>query len=112
MTLFPKTIPVSTQPGGYVNGEWVIGTPVVGTFVGSVQPMTDKEIQALPVARKDVGYVKIYSNTPLNVSTEGGAQVGDVVTWQGSKWEVVSAGEYQNGLINHYKYVGMYTGEA
>lgn len=107
MTLFPKTIVVNTLTGSYVNGEWS-STPVPGTFLGSVQPMSGKEVEALGIARHDGGYVKVYSNTALNVSEEGGDQEGDRVTWQNQIWEVVKDLRFQNDIISHYKYVAQY----
>ena len=56
--------------------------------------------------------MKVYSNTPLAVSVEGGDTPGDIVVWQGRQWEVVAELPYQNGLIPHYKYLATDIGEA
>jgi len=106
-TLFPKTITYTAVTFTRVNGKVSkVNTP--GTFTGSVQPLSGKELDVVDVGRADLGKVKIYSNTVLKVAIEGSNTPGDVVQWQGRKWEVIAAMEYQNDLINHYKYIGEY----
>ncbi len=114
-TLFPKTITIEVETGGGYNagtGKWVDGVITEPTFEGSVQPMTGKEVKSYDYLRQDVGYVKIYSSTQLNVSIKDGDTPGDIVTWQGDTWELVKELKYQNDLIPHYKYFGAYRGEA
>lgn len=111
MTLFPKTIPYISRTGSYVSGRWQ-NTDTPGTFTGSVQPLTGKEIEALPIARRDVGSVKIYSSTPLQVSVQGGDTPGDLVLWWGRRWEVVAELANQNDLIPHFKYIAQDAGAA
>lgn len=79
------------------------------TFIGSVQPITGKDVELLPAGREDKGDVKVYSDTPLNVGTEGSDKSGDVVEWQGKKWEIVQGMDFQN-LINYYKYRAEFRG--
>lgn len=110
-TLFPKTIDYLQVTGSYVNGVWTKAESA-STFEGSVQPVTGKEVESLPVGREDRGKVKVYSNTPLNVSTEAQGHSGDIVIWEGQKWEVIFELKYQNGLIDHYKYIAEYRGES
>ena len=77
-TLFPRTIKaISTAPPKLVNGVWEF-SETDGTFTGSVQPLTGKELQFLPEGRRDIGLMKVYSNTPLSVSVEGSNTPGDV----------------------------------
>lgn len=109
MTLFPSTIDYKQVNGSYVNGEWT-KTEIEGTFVGSVQPLTGKELESLPVGREDRGKVKVYSDSPLNACVEGTENSGDIVIWQGKRWEVIFALDYQNNLISHYKYIAEYRG--
>lgn len=111
-TLFPRntidyyTVTVSTTNG--VDTE----IPVASTFIGSVQPTTGKDIESLPSGRGDLGMVKIYSDTELNVSVEGSNTPGDIVVWQGQRWQVVHEMKFQNSLINHYKYFAEYRDEV
>ncbi len=111
-TLFPHVISVIQQTGSRVNGRWVNNTPSVRNITGSVQPVSGKDTQFLPENRRDVGVVKVYSNEKLNVSTQGGSSSGDIVVWRGKKWEVFQELDFANGLINHFKYLAGYVGEA
>lgn len=111
-TLFPHSLVVQHRSGSLVKGVWTPGPVESGIFVGSVQPVNGKDLDLLPIGRRDTGSVKVYSNTPLAVATEGGTTPGDVVVWQGRQWELVAALPYQNGVINHYKYLATDIGEA
>ena len=111
-TLLPHTIVVRRRSGSLVKGVWTPGPVESGTFVGSVQPVKGKDLDLLPIGRRDTGSMKVYSNTPLAVSVEGGDTPGDIVVWQGRQWEVVAELPYQNDLIPHYKYLATDIGEA
>jgi len=111
-TLFPKTINYKNVSGAYVDGEYQ-KSDVESTFTGSVQPVTGKDTVSLEVGRDDLGKVKIYSDSELNVSIEGNtSKPGDVVIWQGDEWEVIQEMKFQNDLINHYKYIAEFRGRA
>ena len=103
-TLFHRTISYKHRTAELVNGVWEF-SETDGTFTGSVQPLTGKELQFLPEGRRDIGLMKIYSNTPLSVSVEGSNTPGDVVIWAGRKWEIIRELVFANDLINHYKYI-------
>lgn len=109
--LFPKNISYERVSGSWVNGEWVT-TMELATFRGDVQPATGKDISPEVQARLDKGGVQVYSDVPLKVSLEGTANSGDVVHYQGQRWEIISEGRHQNSLIPHYKYIGKYLGEV
>lgn len=103
-TLFQRTISYKHRTAELVNGVWEF-SETDGTFTGSVQPLTGKELQFLPEGRRDIGLMKVYSNTPLSVSVEGSNTPGDVVIWAGRKWEIIRELVFANDLINHYKYI-------
>lgn len=103
-TLFPRTIGYKHRTAELVNGVWEF-SETDGTFTGSVQPLTGKELQFLPEGRRDIGLMKVYSNTPLSVSVEGSNTPGDIVIWAGRKWEIIRELVFANDLINHYKYI-------
>lgn len=111
-TLFPHVLAVIKRTGSRVNGRWVQAPGTKANVTGSVQPVSGKDTQFLPEGRRDVGVVKIYSNEALNVSLEGTQNSGDVVVWHGKKWEVFQELAHANGIINHYKYLAGYVGEA
>ena len=103
-TLFQRTISYKHRTAELVNGVWEF-SETDGTFTGSVQPLTGKELQFLPEGRRDIGLMKVYSNTPLSVSVEGSNTPGDIVIWAGRKWEIIRELVFANDLINHYKYI-------
>lgn len=103
-TLFPRIISYKHRTAELVNGRWNT-SEAEGTFVGSVQPVNGKDLQFLPEGRRDIGMVKVYSNTALAVSAEGSNTPGDIVLLAGKKWEVIRELVYANDLINHYKYI-------
>jgi len=112
MSLFayPQTGERETAGGRDSKGRWQDGTIDPLEFAGTIQPLTGKEIESLPVGRVDEGAVKVYSKTALIVSKEGGTSKGDIVFYNGIKWEVVYELPYQNKLIQHFKYVAEYRG--
>lgn len=103
-TLFPRTINMIHRTAELVNGRWNT-SEAEGSFVGSVQPVNGKDLQFLPEGRRDIGMVKVYSNTALAVSAEGSNTPGDLVIWAGKKWEVIRELVFANDLINHFKYL-------
>lgn len=103
-TLFPRTIGMIHRTAELVNGRWNT-SEAEGSFFGSVQPVNGKDLQFLPEGRRDIGMVKVYSNTALAVSAEGSNTPGDIVLWAGKKWEVIRELVYANDLINHFKYI-------
>lgn len=116
-TLFPKQIiyehhTANGTQGSYNDaGDWIPGDTGEFFFRGSVQPTSGKEIDSLPVGRADTGKVKIYSDSVLPVSKQGGKEAGAIVFWKNQKWEVIYELTFQNNLIPHYKYIGEYKGE-
>lgn len=104
-TLFPQKHTVIRRQGEYNKGVWRSHSTTLN-FMGSIQPVSGREIDALPIARKDIGTVKIYSSTPLCIAEEGKENTGDIVLFCGRQWEVVQRLDYTNGLIPHLKYIG------
>ena len=104
-TLFPKNHSVVRTTGGLdSDGVWVPGTPVTIAFTGSVQPMS-MDAAAKAIGRETEGACKIFSSSKLQTNQQEGTNPGDVLTWQGHKWELVKEGAFDNGLIPHYTYV-------
>lgn len=104
-TLFPKSLAVTRTTGGLDSyGVWVPGTPVTVSFLGSVQPMS-MDAAAKAIGRETEGACKIFSSSQLQASQQEGANPGDVLSWQGHKWELVKEMAFDNGLIPHYAYI-------
>ena len=108
-TLFPKTI-VFKRVAGTLDpntGLWSF-TPGTYTFQGSVQPLSAQEIEALPIGRRDLGMMKVYSSDRLLVSKEGTQTPGDIVVWDNKEWEIVGEEANLNDIISHFKYYAQY----
>lgn len=104
-TLFQKTI--TYYPVTFTRTKGV-PTKVVGsasTFLGTTQPVTGKDLESLPAGRDDIGMIKVYSDTQLNVSIAETNNSGDLVVHNNQNWEIVKELAYQNDLIEHYKYI-------
>ncbi len=102
---FRKPTPVTRVAAGEYNtaGVWVEGQPATLSIPMSVQPMKLSEMEALPEGRRSSRAVKIYSDAELIAADQDTGQNGDIVTWLGKKWEVVSCMPYQGGVIPHWK---------
>lgn len=79
---------------------------------GSVQPITGKDMDSLPIGRSDIGRVKLYTSTKLEVGVTGSDNTGDLIQYDGRVWEVIQESTYANGLIAHYKYIAEYREEV
>ena len=103
---------IGSRPGtsSYVGGVWTSAAPSALSFRGTIQPITGKELESLNVGQDDTGKVKVYSTTKLNVAKKGDNATGDIVYYNGKKWELIDELDYQNKLIQHYKYIAEYRG--
>lgn len=104
MSLF-KTMSISVLPrnaGTFTSGRWVetAGTP--RTILGTIQPLSGKEREALPEGRRTKASAKIYTSDTLTVL--GGSQNPDRISWDGITYEVLSVETRSAGVINHNKY--------
>lgn len=103
MSLFPRTWNVRRHTSTEVLGEASV-VEVPGTFVGSVQPLSAKDLSLRPEGRLDTGRVKVYTMETLGVGEEAGTAVGDLVEYGGRWYEITSFTPYLNGLLPHNKY--------
>jgi len=107
--LFPKTHTYTLKTyttGEYVTGRYIEGQLDIKTIEADIQPMTDKEVEAMNIGRKNLGKIKIYISTQLKIANETTKQNGDIITWNGEDYELISEDIRDNNLINHYKYIG------
>lgn len=109
MNPFRKPHDVKTpDPSGYINGEFVDGkySDSMGYF--SVQSIKDtQEIEHLSEGRRIDDFRRLYSDTKLQVSNDGGE--GDMlqpalVKIDGFWYELTHREPWQNGIVPHYKY--------
>ena len=116
MSLFklPQVYYSKGAGAGYVNGIWTEAKTVAGTFLGTIQPLNANEVRNLPEGERNIGSVKIYSETKLNVAQEASSptESGDVVVFQDRYYWVKYQNPYKSGLIEHYKYIAHYWKEV
>ena len=103
----PHTILTPTK-GGHVDGEWVAGGYVESSANFSVQSIKDtQEVEHLSEGRRISDYRRLYSDTKLQVTNDGGP--GDLlqpvlIVIDGFQYELTHREPWQNGIIPHYKY--------
>ena len=109
-TLFPKRYETIIHGvGAYdVNGDFIPGANSDSFFLGSMQPLSGKEIESLNIGRADVGKMKVYSDRVLKVSVDGGDEAGEIIKFNDERWEVIDQLHYDSGIIPHYKYIAEY----
>lgn len=106
--IFRRPLQVTRKLAGSYNdaGKWVDGaTSKVLTIQASVQPLLGKDVKTLPENRRSVESYCLYTNTNLTVLDELTGLRGDIVAINGKNYEIVARHDWQNGLIDHYKYI-------
>ncbi len=88
-----------------VDGFLIEGTETQINIEASVQPATGKETMLLPENRRETEHYKIYTDTELFTAEKGSSQSPDRVVYVGNDYEVTKLGRWQNGIINHFKYM-------
>lgn len=91
--------------GIYDNGIWIQYSPDTEfTIKASVQPLSGSDLRLLPENRREEEILKIYTSTELVGSNKGQPFNPDIVIINGKPYEVFNGFNWQNGIINHYKY--------
>lgn len=73
--------------GSWVDGRWVDGSQTPVEFTGVAQSYTD-ENQELPEAMRLKRLIKVWSTDALRPIRRSEGRPGDVITWNGSPYEV------------------------
>lgn len=94
--------------GSYTKGVFTEGTPSTEQIFSSVQSATPHDLESLPEGRRNAKAYRLYTDTKLRLVT---ASNPDKVELYGENYEVNYEGVWQNGLINHYKYLVTKIGE-
>ncbi len=85
------------------HGHWVKGSPYIGTMTASRQPISGKELRALPEGRREHETYTLFSDDKLNTVLQDGSP--DEVEIHDEWFELYSRSQWDNDLINHYEYV-------
>jgi hypothetical protein len=107
------TVAITHRPGGYVDGEWVQGTPSVTSGSLSVQVLTARELEKLPELQRTRASFKAYSATELQTVQMSDPHQCDLVAWHGRNYEVHGVEDWtaHTGGLVHYKYLLVEVGE-
>lgn len=91
--------------GSYVNGLFVAGSPSTLTIQASIQPVSGEDLKPLPEGRRLDDYIKVYTDSNLQMLQESTGKQPDQLTWRGHTYECISVDARQMDVINHYKYI-------
>lgn len=106
---FRKPVTVWRMSAGTVddNGHYTAGQKTKMTIQASVQPMGNQERYTIvsDEGARNVMYIKLYSNTPLQTrtNTDDAGTDADIVEWQGKQFRVIQTDYFQSGVISHYR---------
>lgn len=103
MFSFRKEVTVKQKSGGgFVKGVWVEGSEASITILASIQPTSPTDMESLPEGRRNRKAFRLYTNVKLNdLSTEN----PDTAEIDGKDYEITAEMQWQNEVINHYKYI-------
>lgn len=87
--------------GTWSAGVFTRATPTTFSIVASVQPVTGREIRALPEGRRGDEVRVVYTATALR--TEGATGSADTVSIDGEAWEVFKVESWIAWGETHYR---------
>lgn len=108
MSLFNSfTLTVKRTLSGSYNdstGKWEEPAPSTFSIQTSWQSANGKDLETLEEGKRISGIYKIYPNTQLFATDPKTQQKADIVVGpDGYDYEVITTGDWQNNIINHYK---------
>ncbi|MCK5236972.1 MAG: hypothetical protein KAR06_08310 [Deltaproteobacteria bacterium] len=112
-SLFPKPIPAERIPITLDHGIAVPGAPVDVSTNGSMQPFTGKVPEKLVNLQTAKGFIDVYCDDKLKVAEPGSDTIkGDIVIFDGGRWEVVVDKTHNQDIINHFHFIASYIGSV
>ena len=111
-SLFPRPVPAERPNVTTDHGRTTIASYTDVSTVGSMQPFTGKVPEALVNLKTAKGLIDVYCDDALKVAEPGGTVKGDIVTFDGGRWEVVAKSTHNQQIINHFHYLASYIGEV
>jgi len=103
------TLTVSRKSAGsYINGRWTNGSTTTFTINTSWQPATGRDLVALEEGMRQSTIFKGYSLNEIKTIDPETLQKEDIITGpDGYNYRVVFVGPWQNGIIDHYKFMAI-----
>lgn len=103
MNSFRRQLTIYRKAEGTVtDGFYSEGSPSEETIMASVQALKPEDVQQLPEGRRNSKLFFIFTDTRLNLVTSANP---DIVVVDSENYEVDKEEVWQNGVINHYKYL-------
>ena len=103
MSQFRRSFTIFTMGVGHtVDGIFVEGTPVESTIQASLQALKPEDFETLTEGRRTTKVSFIFTDTKLNLVTDANPTI---VMVDNEEYEVNKEESWQNGVINHYKYM-------
>lgn len=100
---FTLTVKRKAQ-GQYIRGKWVETEEPDFTIQTSWQPANGKDLETLEEGKRLTGLFKIYPNKQLFTADPKTQRKADIVIGpDGYSYKVITVGDWQNNIINHYK---------
>lgn len=87
--------------GTYADGLWVEGIWEALDVVGTIQPLSGKEMDSLPEGRRERASYVLITTTPMR-GVEPGTNPDEVLAF-GAWCEVYKCEPWQSGILPHYR---------
>lgn len=103
--LFPEDLVAKRKNEAYVGGIMQAGVLANIPFVGSIQPLSNRDAVALNVGRHGLGKVRVFSDRALQETKQGTTLAGDLITYGGQDYELIQENTHSGTLLPHWTYV-------
>lgn len=109
-----KVIVERANTGEWLHGKWVNAERTLITVDANIQPaLMGNQAKRLPEGDRTKRSIVIYSIQELLMTREGDtARLGDIVHYDGEKWEVRSAITYKMNILNHCESIAVLLDEV
>jgi hypothetical protein len=102
--LFPKNLVARRKNETYVGGIMQTGVLTNVPFVGSIQPLSNRDAVALNIGRHDLGKVLVFSDRQLQETKKGTTLTGDLIDYGGQDYELIQENTHSGTLLPHWTY--------
>ena len=91
-----EIITVSRNTGGYVDGVYQDGAPMVFKTLASMQQPSPKHMERLKPGQRDRNVILFISKKPLYTVADREGAPADTFTFKGKTYEVINAGDWSS----------------